>query len=108
MTWFCRIHSSAPLTAVRHSPTIENGLRGNVDGGSLVIVADGDDIYRALIVSLLKRVGYETLEATTGDEALAHAFDVRPSLVLVDVSCRASRGTRRATSCAVAWVTTCL
>jgi DNA-binding NarL/FixJ family response regulator len=56
-----------------------------VDCGGPVLVADGDDACRALVTALLARIGYSTIEATDGYEALALTHSERPSLVLLDV-----------------------
>ena len=52
----------------------------------MVLVADGDDDSRALVSDLLTRAGIPSVEAPTGDEALAAVRKERPALVLVDVS----------------------
>jgi DNA-binding NarL/FixJ family response regulator len=55
------------------------------DCGPLLVV-DDDDNFRSLLVTLLRRAGYEALEATTGAEALAAARAELPALVLLDVA----------------------
>ena len=54
--------------------------------GAPILVADGDDVCRALITTLLERIGRTTCEATTGPEALALAESVRPALAVLDVA----------------------
>ncbi len=54
------------------------------DGGP-ILVADGDARSRTLISSLLRRVGYLTLEAQTGEEALEAAARERLVCVILDV-----------------------
>jgi DNA-binding NarL/FixJ family response regulator len=51
----------------------------------VVLVVDDDSLSRALIVSLLERIGCEPHEAAAGDEALDVAEAVRPALVLLDI-----------------------
>jgi DNA-binding NarL/FixJ family response regulator len=53
--------------------------------GHAVLVVDDDAPTRALIVSLLERIGCEPHEAAAGDEALDKADAVRPALVLLDI-----------------------
>jgi DNA-binding NarL/FixJ family response regulator len=53
--------------------------------GHAVLVVDDDPGSRALIVSLLERIGCEPHEAAAGDEALEVAEAVRPALVLLDI-----------------------
>ena len=60
-------------------------MGGKTDCGNPILVADGDADCRALVATLLARVGYATCEATTGYEAIAIASSARPRLVLLDV-----------------------
>jgi two-component system, LuxR family, response regulator FixJ len=57
-------------------------LEGNC--GTILIV-DDDANYRALVASILSRVGYGTREASSGEEALSSVRRERPSCVLLDV-----------------------
>jgi CheY-like chemotaxis protein len=50
----------------------------------ILIVEDGED-WRAILVLLIKRLGYETLEATTGLEAISQATTGHPDLILMDL-----------------------
>jgi DNA-binding NarL/FixJ family response regulator len=56
------------------------------NAGSPVLVVEDDDGCRALIVSLLSRIGCRVVEASTGAEALVVAKAERPALVLLDVA----------------------
>lgn len=49
-----------------------------------ILVADDDAAVRSLVADSLRRVGYDVLEATTGEEALALA-DSAPDLLLADL-----------------------
>jgi DNA-binding NarL/FixJ family response regulator len=51
-----------------------------------VLVVDDDSRMRALMVSLLQRIGCVVYEASSGDEALDVAESIRPELVILDVS----------------------
>lgn len=51
----------------------------------LILVADGNQSCRNLITGLLRRIGLETVEATTGPETLEAAARLHPSLVVLDV-----------------------
>jgi DNA-binding NarL/FixJ family response regulator len=55
------------------------------DRGTTLIV-DADRGARAALAKLLVRAGFETVEATSGEEALAKARAERPWLVVLDVS----------------------
>jgi two-component system, NarL family, nitrate/nitrite response regulator NarL len=50
-----------------------------------ILVVDDDAGARDLVSDLLGRAGYTTMQASTGEEALAAAEADRPSLVLLDV-----------------------
>jgi DNA-binding NarL/FixJ family response regulator len=51
-----------------------------------ILVADGDRAMRTAIGALLRRIGYETIEAKTGPEALELATRVQPALVVLEVN----------------------
>jgi DNA-binding NarL/FixJ family response regulator len=63
------------------------GRRGRrtLTTAALIFVVDGDGRSRTLVSRVLKRVGYRTYEAETGEEALAAAKRERPALVIVEV-----------------------
>jgi two-component system, NarL family, nitrate/nitrite response regulator NarL len=50
-----------------------------------ILIVDGDHLSRGLMSRVLKRVGYITCEAETGEEALAAAKQERPALVVLEV-----------------------
>jgi DNA-binding NarL/FixJ family response regulator len=50
-----------------------------------ILIVDDDSHSRALISAVLRRVGYTTHEAETGEEALAVAKRERPALVVLEV-----------------------
>ncbi len=52
----------------------------------LVLVVDDDVGFRALLVAMLERAGYCTVEAADGREALGTFYLQRPDLVILDVS----------------------
>ena len=49
-----------------------------------ILVIDDEDVVRKLIVSMLTRAGYETLEAPNGRIGIAVARHERPALILCD------------------------
>jgi DNA-binding NarL/FixJ family response regulator len=51
---------------------------------ALILIVDGDRQCRSLISRVLKRVGYRTYEAETGEEALAAVKRERPALVVLE------------------------
>jgi DNA-binding NarL/FixJ family response regulator len=59
-------------------------LASSPHSGTILIV-DDDANYRAFVASILGRVGYQTSEASSGEEALRAARTERPSCVLLDV-----------------------
>lgn len=50
-----------------------------------VLIVDDDANYRAFVSTILQRVGYETMEASSGEDALTAVRRERPSCVLLDV-----------------------
>jgi DNA-binding NarL/FixJ family response regulator len=52
----------------------------------LILVADHERSCRDRITRLLRRIGFETAETPTGQEALEAAARLKPSLVVLDVS----------------------
>jgi DNA-binding NarL/FixJ family response regulator len=59
-------------------------VAANANCGTILIV-DDDANYRAFVSSMLGRVGYETREASSGEEALNSVRRERPSCILLDV-----------------------
>ena len=55
-----------------------------MDNGAILVV-DPDDGFRGFTSSLLRRVGYHTVEKTTGESAIAAARQAQPSLVLLEI-----------------------
>ena len=51
----------------------------------LILIADDDAGFRALVSTLCLRAGYDCVEAESGSEAVAAALAERPDVVLVDV-----------------------
>lgn len=52
----------------------------------LVLVADDDEDIRALVALRLRKAGYEVVTAANGEEALRLARELKPDLLLLDVS----------------------
>jgi two-component system OmpR family response regulator len=50
-----------------------------------ILVADHDASSRELLAGVLRRAGYEAIEAATGIEALAAMVDAEPELVILEV-----------------------
>jgi DNA-binding NarL/FixJ family response regulator len=57
-----------------------------------VLVVDDDARFRALVVTMLEREGYQTFEAASGDEALLEADRRCPDLVLLDIQLPGTTG----------------
>ena len=51
----------------------------------LVLVADDDEDILLLVTTRLKRDGFEIVQASNGDEALAVAHERRPALAVLDI-----------------------
>jgi CheY-like chemotaxis protein len=54
-------------------------------GKRTALVVDDEDDARAIVVELLKEMGWETLEAENGDDALTKATMHNPDVVFFDV-----------------------
>jgi len=52
---------------------------------ALILVADDDPDIRDIVSFRLRRAGYQTVEASNGDEALKLAHDRPPALCILDV-----------------------
>jgi DNA-binding response OmpR family regulator len=57
----------------------------SVVNGKTILIADDDRDIRVLVSYRMKRVGYEVLEASDGEEALKLATDLCPDLAILDV-----------------------
>lgn len=53
--------------------------------GRTILVAEDDPASRELLAEILRMAGYEVIEASDGEEAIAQAQLVIPDLVLVDI-----------------------
>jgi DNA-binding response OmpR family regulator len=51
----------------------------------LILVVDDEDDVRDLVVSNLRRTGFNTIEAADGESALAAIHESRPDAVILDV-----------------------
>jgi two-component system alkaline phosphatase synthesis response regulator PhoP len=50
-----------------------------------ILVADDEPHIRQILRFTLERAGYQVFTASDGEEALARAVEIKPSLVLLDV-----------------------
>ena len=72
--------------AVRPVDSAARNRGGSAPGRSrLILVVDDDALFRELVVTILTRAGYETVEAPTGEEALEAAERQPPDAVVLDV-----------------------
>lgn len=51
-----------------------------------ILIVDDNEDSRDLVKKILKKQGYEIIEAIDGEEALAKAIAYRPDLILMDIS----------------------
>ena len=58
----------------------------------LVLIADQDDDARGTLARLLEQAGFEVVQASTGEQALATAREAFPSLVILEVPLGAMSG----------------
>lgn len=50
-----------------------------------ILIVEDDKFLRDIVVSHLKKAQFEVVYATTGEEALQKAHDVRPDLIVLDI-----------------------
>ncbi len=62
--------------------------RGNLIEGTMIekiLIVDDSTVNRLLLSSILRKAGYETVEARDGKEAVEQTFQCMPDLILLDV-----------------------
>ncbi|MFQ5353625.1 MAG: HD domain-containing phosphohydrolase [Thermodesulfobacteriota bacterium] len=52
---------------------------------SLILVADDDIFFRTILQDLLTEMGYKSVTASDGEEAVQKAFELKPDLIISDV-----------------------
>jgi DNA-binding response OmpR family regulator len=50
-----------------------------------ILIVDDEELIRALLTAFLKRAGYQTHTAASGNEALVQLQEQRPDLVITDI-----------------------
>jgi two-component system cell cycle response regulator DivK len=60
--------------------------------GSRILVVEDNEDSRIMLVKALKRLGHETIEAESGEEAVEKARSERPDLILMDVELKGMDG----------------
>jgi DNA-binding NarL/FixJ family response regulator len=63
-----------------------SGRAMKANGCGPILIVDDDAKFRGFVSALFARAGFETIEAASGEEALAGVRAERPALVLLDVS----------------------
>ena len=72
--------SSAPLPVALEQPTPSN------EHHKRILIADDDSVVRGSLAAVLESEGYEVDEARNGIEAVTHAIEHLPDLVLLDLN----------------------
>jgi len=67
-----------------HQGEISLFMKSNGGQKTILVVDDNSDV-RRLVRKVLKRVGYDIVEAATGEEALKVVEEIIPTLVLMDI-----------------------
>lgn len=79
-----------------------------------ILVADDDDDLRFLLRTVFRRLGFDVVEAATGEEAVDRALETPPDAVVLDVvmpgmggqeACRVLRNDPRTADCAIIMMT---
>ena len=76
----------ADVAKPRHARPAENRVRGYAGARLTVMVVDDDPVHRSLVCELLEPIGFDVVTAAGGAACLALADELRPRLVLLDVS----------------------
>jgi two-component system cell cycle sensor histidine kinase/response regulator CckA len=78
-----------PFTRNAETPALENQLPP-VPGHGRILVVDDEDVVRQVSVDILRRLGYEVEECSSGDDAVqwyaARPAELRPDLIVMDLS----------------------
>ena len=86
---------SIRLPAKQHTPREADSPHERSEDGELrrtVLVVEDDDAVRRITVRMLERLGYETWEAATSQDALDAVAHQCPALVLTDIGLRGASG----------------
>jgi len=78
-------NKSAKTTPSRGLASIVRRLPVMSNTAKKILIVDGDDAFRGSLLTFLKGLGHEVLEATTGPDALDKATSTHPDLILMDV-----------------------
>jgi len=70
---------------VTELPTTDPGPRAGQHARGKVLVVDDEPTIREVVSRYLLRAGYDTTVAATGHEAIRHAGDARPDVVVLDL-----------------------
>jgi two-component system, cell cycle response regulator len=85
----CDAYITKPIASGSFLETISRLVEGTPDTGSTVpariLVADDEPMVVTTLAKVLRKEGYETLEAFGGEEAIRTATEDSPDLILLDV-----------------------
>jgi CheY-like chemotaxis protein len=73
---------TVPAGRASADPALEGGA---LRGATTVLVAEDDEDLRLMMLTLLRRKGYQTAEARDGQETLDVACSTRPDVILMDL-----------------------
>lgn len=76
----------ADVVKPRHAGPAENRVRGYLGPRLPIMITDDDPVHRSIICELLEPIGFDVITASSGAACLALADELRPRLVLLDVS----------------------
>ena len=76
----------ADVAKPRQARPAENRVRGYAGPRLIIMIADDDPLHRNLVCELLEPLGFDVITASGGAACLALADELRPRLVLLDVS----------------------
>ena len=76
---------SSPAETVAPAPVLQPGAEPGRSGGAAILVVDDDELIRISVVEILRRAGYNTDEAPSGEDALAKVLAGTYQAVVSDI-----------------------
>ena len=78
-------HTHAKNLALASPATVPPANVDIPDTSATVLIADDTTVNRKLLAAILRKEGYEIIEAVDGTEAVTHALATMPDLILLDI-----------------------
>ena len=76
----------SPRKVEKQRQEVEAEYLPHVDGSKTVLVIDDDPQWRESMLRILTREGFHTVTASSGEEGLRHARQIKPAVITLDVA----------------------